>query len=166
MLLFINNLYCTVNKKVCSRRNIYSNYGKYTRCWALLGGGSQSNFMTHDLASKLGLQAQRANTRVSAIGNLLYNVAKMVKITISSTHNKYLANESSLLVDKITDRLPQIPFDFNQLNILSNIQLADKKMYLSQPIDVGPNIFYNILYVGQPKILLKQVHTKIHSPCC
>ncbi|KAJ8981022.1 hypothetical protein NQ317_002877, partial [Molorchus minor] len=80
-------------------------------------------------------------------------ISDKVHCVIKSTHNNFTIDLSFLIIDRITENIPQISIDYNSLEIPSELSLADPKFYISSPIDVllGANIFWNLVRAGQIK---------------
>ena len=131
--------------------NIYGKDNKTITCRALLDSGSQSNFMTQNLQKRLGLQPKEINMPVVGINSAVTNISTLVKTKIKSTvfNNDFVLQ--FLVINKITDNIPQSTFDCSSLGIPSNIKLADPNFYQSQEIEIllGANIFYNLLLKDQ-----------------
>lgn len=133
--------------------NICNFEGKQIPCRALLDSGSQSNFITSSLVKKLNLNTTHIQIPVAGVNNLLSNISNKTVTTIFSRDNKYKSNEMFLLVNKITDSLPQISFDIFDLQLPDGIELADENLNKSKPIDLllGAKVFFEVLCDGQIK---------------
>lgn len=121
-------------------------------CRVLLDVGSQSNFITEEMVKKLKL-----NTSYNDFGTIIgitqnpIHINKSVVVKIKSRINMYSTELKCLVLAKITEKIPNITFSSEILNIPSNISLADPKFNLSQPIDmlIGAELFYELLNIGQ-----------------
>ncbi|XP_050305074.1 uncharacterized protein LOC126742475 [Anthonomus grandis grandis] len=95
---------------------------------ALLDSGSQSNFITTDLAAFLNLNIKELSVSVIDL--------------------------NCVVLDKITNALPTLSVDKEKLKIPSNIVLADSFFNIPSKIDIliGAEVFYELLSYGQIKI--------------
>ncbi|KAJ8978748.1 hypothetical protein NQ317_015658 [Molorchus minor] len=120
--------------------------GNLIKCRALLDNGSQSNFMTRNFFNKLNVKSSKLNISVSGINQMSSPISDKVHCVIKSTHNNFTIDLNFLIIDRITENIPQISIDYNSLEIPSELSLADPKFYISSPIDVllGANIFWNL----------------------
>ncbi|XP_050305066.1 uncharacterized protein LOC126742465 [Anthonomus grandis grandis] len=100
--------------------------GKAHEVRALLDSGSQSNFITNELVSRLNLDAPEVDMTV-------------VGITV---------------LNKITSALPMLPIEVKNIRIPSNIVLADSSFNVPTEIDIllGADIFYDLLRNGRIKM--------------
>lgn len=121
--------------------------GNPVKCRALLDCGSQSNFMTHSLFKQLRLQGSNIHLPISGIHQTQISVSKRTTATIKSTFNNYKTILSFLILDKITDHIPVVSFDTSELEIPTNLFLADPEFNKSKPIDIllGAGIFWELL---------------------
>lgn len=96
-------------------------------CRALLDSGSQSNYMTTELADRLNLGTNNINMPVSGISKNLIRIKHSVKTTINSLKINYSTYLNFLILDKITENLPRVSFDSNvTIDTPKNIYFADK----------------------------------------
>ncbi|KAJ8957149.1 hypothetical protein NQ317_006402 [Molorchus minor] len=132
---------------------VLDSQGNLIKCRALLDNGSQSNFMTRNFFNKLNVKSSKLNISVSGINQMSSPISDKVHCVIKSTHNNFTIDLSFLIIDRITENIPQISIDYNSLEIPSELSLADPKFYISSPIDVllGANIFWNLVRTGQIK---------------
>lgn len=133
---------------------VYDKNNKPVQCRALLDSGSQSNFVTKELAERLGLGFSKINQPISGISTSIINITRRTDIKIKSLHNEYKANLSCLIMDKITDITPQRTLNQSNWNIPRTITLADPTFCQSAGIDLllGASIFFDLLCVGQIKL--------------
>lgn len=133
---------------------IKDNKNKYLKCRALLDGGSQSNFITRSLADKLQLKTYQASLPIVGIGGNQTNINQSVHTEIKSMHNNFSQNLIFLILNKITNNIPQSFQAADTLKIPENILLADPNFMISRQIDVllGASIFYTLLSSGQIKL--------------
>lgn len=128
--------------------------GNFIEGRALLDCGSQSNFISRTFFERLGYEGQKINVSVVGINKATTVISNSVRIPIKSLHNGFQTELTFLVIDKITSNIPAISFDSSNLNIPSNITLADPKFDTPGTVDVllGVGIFYELLCVGQIKL--------------
>lgn len=119
------------------------------KCRALIDSGSQSNFITKDLFLKLKLKKSNVSIPVVGINESSAKISHMTQAQISSTNENYKKKLSFLIIDKITDRLPQQNLDISDWRIPQNIAMADPEFYNPDTIEVllGVGIFFDLLCV-------------------
>lgn len=125
--------------------------GQLVLCRALLDSGSQSNFIVKDLKLKLQLNAEKINIPIVGINSSVSNVNSLIKTKIKSTVNNNEFKLQFLVIEKITDNIPQTTFDCSSLEIPDNVTLADPNFNQSAEIQIllGANIFYHLLLKSQ-----------------
>nr|CAI5818943.1 unnamed protein product [Callosobruchus analis] len=130
--------------------DIKDSKGRWHQCRALLDNGSQSNFISKSLMTKLDLLCSKINIPVVGVGNACTNISLRTSTDIKSADDKYRNKLDFLVLEKITECLPTVAFSRNKLNIPSNIKLSDSQFNVPSEIDVllGATIFYNILKFG------------------
>ncbi|KAF2889347.1 hypothetical protein ILUMI_16826 [Ignelater luminosus] len=106
--------------------HILDRHGNQIECRALLDLGSQSSFMTNEMRVKLQLKTSKINLPIIGINQVSRLIENQVRTTVKSRLNNFSKGIPFLLVDKITDNVPQISFDRSQLEI-PNVNLADPK---------------------------------------
>lgn len=118
---------------------------------ALLDSGSQANFITKNLCKKLKLPLSNAKKYISGINQMDSQAAQETQIKIKSKWNNFHATLDCLALDKITDDLPQIELDTQQLNIPEGITLADQSFGTPGAIEllIGAEPFWKLLCIGQ-----------------
>lgn len=121
---------------------------------ALLDSGSQSNFITKSFANKLGLKKHITNSSISGINQSISRINNCTTINMNSNINTFTTELSCLILNKITNNLPQHSFDATKIKIPENIILADKNFNESREIDIllGSDIFWNVLLDGNKKL--------------
>lgn len=152
---------------ILSTANVYvfDEHNNPILCRVLLDSGSQSNYITYNLAKKLNLKLNKINLPVSGISQNLINIKHSTTTSIKSIYNSFKSELNFLVIKRITDNLPNFSFNKNDINIPNNINLADSDFNQSKPIDLllGANIFYSLLCIGQIKLgdnlpLLQKTH--------
>ncbi|CAH0551011.1 unnamed protein product [Brassicogethes aeneus] len=62
------------------------------------------------------------------LSNIITNIKIQTDAVVKSTYNNFEAKLSFLVIDKITEKIPQVSFDVSSLNIPSSIKLADPEL--------------------------------------
>nr|CAH7748484.1 unnamed protein product [Callosobruchus chinensis] len=127
---------------------------RWHECRALLDSGSQPNFITTRLMSQLRLDSTDAGIPVIGVGNSTTRIAKRVRTEIKSLNNDYSVKLTFLVLDEITECMPNFPFNKTELKIPKTVKLADSNFYLSSTIDIllGAGIFFDLLCSGRIKL--------------
>lgn len=117
---------------------------------ALLDSASQSNFITRDCCDRVGLNPYQRPTCsiVKGIGGSTKKTQGSVQIKFYSRFNKNVKfNMESLVVDKVTERLPTVNIDLSLLTNFENLPLADNTYHAPGDIDIliGASIFPHLL---------------------
>lgn len=128
--------------------------GRPVTCRCLLDNGSQSNFISERLFSRLGLKQTNINLPVSGINQSLTRITKSTIAHVSSLNSSFAADLNFLIINSITDVTPQKAISISHLKIPKTLELADPKFYEPSAIDMllGASIFYEILSIGQIKL--------------
>ena len=125
---------------------------------ALLDSGSQYNFISKRLQSKLQLpELCTQHHNVQGIGGIF--VQKLMSVTstvIESIHSSFKIQLPCLVIDKIIDYIPNDYFSIESWNIPKTIKLADPTFNIPSNVDIliGSNTFWEIL--GNNKIILNK----------
>ncbi|GJQ88427.1 hypothetical protein Trydic_g23911 [Trypoxylus dichotomus] len=133
---------------------IRDSYGKWVHCRALLDSGSQANFMTATLLEKLQLRTIDINIPIAGINTTKNTITRKRETVICSLDYKYKTKDVFLILDEITDNLPQLAFDLSNSDLPQHIVLADKQFNVPKPIELllGASIFFDALLTGQIKL--------------
>ncbi|XP_049882518.1 uncharacterized protein LOC126378330 [Pectinophora gossypiella] len=122
---------------------------------ALLDSGSQSSFITDAAMAKIGMTKVKSNIQsISGLSNAVVNINEHCNIVVQSSYSSFKAPVKCFVLPIITDRLPHAEIHVHDLNIPSDIQLADPKFYQPSDIDLllGADIFWDVL--GSARIKL------------
>jgi hypothetical protein len=135
---------------------------KSHKCRALLDAGSMNSYITSSFSKKLRLQQKAVNITVGGIGQISTNIKQAVQVNIKSQYNKFSANLSCFVLEKITENLPLVTINMSAINIPKELQLADPKFLETAPIDllIGADLFWNLLCQDRKEITLKN-HNKL-----
>ena len=130
-----------------------------------LDPGSMSNCITKKACKELGLRSFKENFEIKGVNGTTSNTTQAVFINIKSRYNAYSAgNVKCIVVDKITESLPLVPLNPDDLEIPKDVQLADPHFYESSKVDVliGGGLFWSLLCVGQFSLPTGLVFQKTH----
>nr|CAI5846002.1 unnamed protein product [Callosobruchus analis] len=119
---------------------------------ALLDGASQSNFITKSLCNLLNIKGSSTNIPVVGVGNTQAKVFTKTLIQIQSVQDKsFQVKLSCLVIEKITQDIPNFYIDPTQINIPQNLSLADQNYYEAGEVQLllGAGIFYDMLLPGK-----------------
>jgi len=124
--------------------------GSMIPCRVLLDSGSQTNFITAELAQTLKLKKIKIEHLINGIGETSQRVTSAVWGAIKSRMNNYTLNLRMVIVPKITGHLPNKKVNA-KYNIPDGIKLADPLFYSPQKIDIliGAEHFFDILCEGK-----------------
>ncbi|XP_036141015.1 uncharacterized protein LOC118644996 [Monomorium pharaonis] len=130
---------------------IFDNNGKPHQCRALLDNGSQSNFVTKRLSQKLGVAGTPIKLPVCGINQSVTTISHKINASVKSFYNDYRAELSFLVVENITQELPNKFYNISTLNIPDDLSLADPRFNYPDRIDLllGAGIFWELLCAGQ-----------------
>lgn len=130
-----------------------SSDNKWFKAKALLDTGPQLNFITKNLANKLKLKENDAKVTIIGVNNSENNVNKSVTTEFQSTDAKFKHSLEFNILPQITENTPSHTLSRDQIDISSNIKLADPIFHRPSKIDIliGADIFCNLLSIGQIK---------------
>lgn len=125
--------------------------GREHKCRILLDGGSQANFITRELQSKLNLPVSKTNSIILGINQTQSNITLKTQVELRSRINAYKINTHCLVVPNITEQLPFASFPASSLQLPRNISLADPEFNVKGKIDllIGASVFWQLLSIGQ-----------------
>ncbi|XP_058810258.1 uncharacterized protein LOC131675343 [Phymastichus coffea] len=131
--------------------NILDKDKKPYPCRILLDGGSQSNFISEKLTSKLKLDQEKIDLPFGGLGQIVTRANYRVKTKIQSRINAFEHELDLVALPTITTFLPSRFVDKSSLKIPSGITLADPEFNKSAEIDIllGSTLFYKLLSTGQ-----------------
>lgn len=114
---------------------------------ALLDSGSQSNFITTELAKKLKLPRKKINYNIIGVDQKTSQSHFSVRTKIKGRVTVYEGEFEFLTLRKITTDLPLQTINTHELNFPDYVQLADPSFAQPGKIDllIGLECFYNIL---------------------
>ncbi|XP_076660445.1 uncharacterized protein LOC143363797 [Halictus rubicundus] len=125
--------------------------GRLISCRVILDSASQSNLMTERFAKRLGLSLKGTNIPIIGVNKGVSNTMHYSRATIQSRINKFTADATFFILPSITATLPSKQISKTQLQIPSNLPLADPNFNVPSEIDVllGVDLFYEVQCVGK-----------------
>lgn len=128
--------------------------GQYTVGRALLDNDSQSNFITEEFASKLGLKLINNRIEVKGVNQHVSQAMKSTNLRLTSRFDTFEMELECIVLPEITQNVPTFEFEKASCNIPENIKLADPQFNLSGKIDllIGAERFWEIICVGQIRL--------------
>ncbi|XP_018575579.1 uncharacterized protein LOC108914291 [Anoplophora glabripennis] len=155
----LSNSYCSLKEKNCillstAVVNILDHAGNSHNCRILLDSGSQNNVITKDFCNKLNLKSEKIQILVSGLNSTTSNINSRTLVKIHSRINSFHTTLSCLIIENITNSIPCITFDKNDLPIPPNLFLADPNFNIAGKIDmlIGADTFWDLLCAGQIKL--------------
>ncbi|XP_043259315.1 uncharacterized protein LOC122401313 [Colletes gigas] len=117
-------------------------------------GGSQTHFITTELADKLQLRKHSVNLTFSGIGQQATRAQHLVKTVVKARNGTFSTPISFITVPLITGSLPSRQVDRTSIEIPKNLTLADPTFHKPGKIDalLGNTLFFNLLSNGQIKL--------------
>lgn len=121
---------------------------------AILDSGSTSCLITEKFCNLLNLPTMKVSESLMGINNSKSPIGKMCCIAIQSLNESFSKNICCFVLPSITDEVPCRQLNLNELNIPSDLCLADPHFYVPSPVDliIGADVFWDLL--GTEKINL------------
>ncbi|GFT21620.1 integrase catalytic domain-containing protein [Trichonephila clavipes] len=132
------------------RTLIKNKYSQWVEVRCLLDVGSQSCLCTRVCAEKLQLKMEKINTVFSCVNDASMVVKNCVKISVANKAKTFETELMLLVVNKITDLIPNKVIDID-VNVSEFVPLADDKFNIPDRIDMllGAEIFHELLKPGK-----------------
>lgn len=131
--------------------NLIDDQNRPVPCRVLLDNGSQVNFITQSMASRLNLKREAANVPICGIGAVKTYAKESITVELQSRFSNFSINVECLIVPKVTGMVPSAPVDITEWPIPVGIQLADPAFQKPDRIDMllGVSMFFKLLKTGQ-----------------
>ncbi|XP_058828383.1 uncharacterized protein LOC131688228 [Topomyia yanbarensis] len=122
-------------------------HGQPYPCRVLLDSGSQVNFITEDMANRLGVKKQRANVPITGINELRSHARDKVMVKFRSRVSTFFCNLECLVTAKVTGKIPTTKNDISGWRLPEGIVLADPAFHTPDKVDmlIGGEWFFEIL---------------------
>ncbi|KAJ0169269.1 hypothetical protein K1T71_015153 [Dendrolimus kikuchii] len=110
--------------------------------------------MTSDLHQKLNLPYSHINESILGINNGTSHINKMCFVPMMSLSGDFATNLKCFVLPSLTDNVPSRSVDLRELNIPTNLPLADPSFHEPAAIDIilGADIFWKV--IGTQKLNL------------
>ncbi|XP_062541814.1 uncharacterized protein LOC134209800 [Armigeres subalbatus] len=120
-------------------------------CRVLLDSGSQVNFVTEELASRLGLPKKPANVPITGINALRTLARDKVTLKIRSRVSNFQASLECLITPKVTGTIPSSKINVAHWDLPEGVVLADPEFHTPDKVDllIGVELFFDILKPSQ-----------------
>lgn len=120
-----------------------SNRGVSTLVRVLLDSGSEAHFVTQSTCNRLGLNCRATSEIVSGVTGVECPIRQTTDVVIKSRFSKFQFNLQCLVVSRITRDLPSKKINRLDLDIPSNLHLADSDFSERGSIDslIGAEFF-------------------------
>ncbi|XP_071571267.1 uncharacterized protein [Temnothorax nylanderi] len=128
--------------------------GQFVEGRALLDNGSQSNFISKKFMSKLGLKGSKTQIHINGTNQQVSRALRIVNLNITSRFDSFSTDLKCVVLPCITKGLPAVKIDAKELDIPSNVRLADPKFHTPREVDllIGAERFWDLICVGQIKL--------------
>lgn len=145
--LVVNKKNVILSTVQCLIRDKWSQWQE-VRC--LLDGGSQVCLMSNECLQRLQLKGNKINQSISCINNTSMVVNRKIMTTLANKDKSFERNISMLVVQKITDLVPNQMIDA-RVQIPESIKLADPNFNVPGKIDIliGAEYFFDIIKPGK-----------------
>ncbi|XP_047520275.1 uncharacterized protein LOC125059771 [Pieris napi] len=120
----------------------------------VLDSGSTSSLLSYRMFQQLNLSYNKISQSVQGINNAITQIDKMCNLRFKSLDDSFTCNINCFILPSLTDSVPNSTVNILNLNIPTNICLADPHFYKPASIDLilGADVFWNI--VGNQRIEL------------
>ncbi|XP_076228342.1 uncharacterized protein LOC143175097 [Nomia melanderi] len=137
-----------------ARIKILDQFNKEHECRVLLDGGSQTHFITSELAENLQLCKHNVNLTLSGLGQQATRAQYSVKTIVKARNSNFSTPISMIAVPSITGLLPSRQVNRTAIQVPQNIALADPEFHKPGKIDalLGNTLFFSLLSIGQIKL--------------
>ena len=134
-----------------ARIHILDKLGQKHECRALLDTGAQPHIITRKLCEQLGLSKTRGDIEITGIERGSLSVSWCTTAKIMSRVTNYSATITCIIMDKITDDIPNKCVRSTNIKLPDNVEMADPEYDYEGPIDLllGASLFFKLLSIGQ-----------------
>lgn len=134
--------------------NVYDRYNNSIPCRAIIDMGSQNNFISSSCCRKLGLNISQLSrkTIIKGLGDHASVAQGKLNITFSSSVDPNITYAmDTLVLNRITEKLPTAAVDMTSCKYLNGLPLADEKFSTPSDIDIliGAQLFVELLLPGK-----------------
>ncbi|XP_022128685.2 uncharacterized protein LOC111002781 [Pieris rapae] len=120
----------------------------------VLDSGSTSSLLSYKMFQQLNLSYNKISQSVQGINNAITQIDKMCILRFKSLDDSFTCNINCFILPSLTDSVPNSTVNILNLNIPTNICLADPHFYKPASIDLilGADVFWDI--IGNQRIKL------------
>lgn len=142
-----NNSFVFLSTAIVS---VLNSQNKPVKCRCLLDSGSQPNIITKGFVEKLGIRTKGTHSPITGINQSTANILAQCKVSLCSLYSQFKAQVNCLVIEEISNVMPQKRINTCQLEIPETLQLADPTFYEPSQVDLllGAGIFYDLLCAG------------------
>lgn len=121
---------------------------------AVLDSGSTSSLMTNQLCERLNLPVLYVDKCIEGINNSKSKVGQVCSVSMTSLNESFSTRMQCFVLPSITNNVPGNKINISDLNIPSDICLADPHFYRPSAVDmiIGADLFWDL--IGSEKIRL------------
>lgn len=115
---------------------------------AVLDPCSTTSLIKNSLIEKLHYKTLPANISIGGVENICSKSNKIVNnVSVYSNVKQFKIEVNFVVVNNITSKLPHCSLKRENINIPSNITLADSKFHIPSDIDIllGADVYYNLI---------------------
>ncbi|XP_053697048.1 uncharacterized protein LOC128744228 [Sabethes cyaneus] len=129
---------------------VYGRRNQPHPCRVLLDSGSQVNFITEEMANRLGIPKKPANIPIVGINALRTHAHDKVTIKFRSRVSTFHASLECLVTPRVTGTIPTSKIDIAHWMIPEELVLADPKFHIPDKVDllIGGELFFDLLKPG------------------
>ncbi|KAJ8942959.1 hypothetical protein NQ318_016734 [Aromia moschata] len=133
---------------------VFDNVGKPHTVKTILDSGSQSSYITSDLANLLQLKRTHLDFKFVGLNLVTTKIEGRCQVKVQSLYTGINTVISCLVIPEITGKLPAFSFDISELAIPKYIRLADPFFNKCSKIDIllGTDCFWDLLCAAQIKL--------------
>ncbi|XP_045779565.1 uncharacterized protein LOC123877104 [Maniola jurtina] len=121
---------------------------------AVLDSGSTSSLLSEKMFRQLNLPYNHIDQSVLGINNASTHINKMCRLRLKSLNDTFMTNLHCFILPSLTDNVPCRSLDISNLNLPTDVCLADPHFYAPASVDLilGADIFWDI--IGSQRINL------------
>ncbi|XP_069364138.1 uncharacterized protein [Maniola hyperantus] len=121
---------------------------------AVLDSGSTSSLLSEKMFRQLNLPYNHIDQSVLGINNASTHIDKICRLRLKSLNDTFMTNLNCFVLPSLTDNVPCRSLDISNLNIPTDVCLADPHFHTPASVDLilGADIFWDI--VGSQRINL------------
>ncbi|KAJ8952815.1 hypothetical protein NQ318_008136, partial [Aromia moschata] len=133
---------------------VFDKFGKPHTVKAILDSGSQSSYISSNLANLLQLKRTHLDFKVVGLNLATTKIEGRCQVKVQPHHTGFNTIISCLVIPEITGKLPEFSFDISGLAIPKHIRLADPSFNKCSKINMllGADCFWDLLCAAQIKL--------------